>query len=967
MATTLPVGVSNAAALPFDPGRIAQHAATARAGLPTDSGEFLIDTTPSGYTVTTRGGPAGYPAVAFGDGIYLVCWKTLVGTDTIFGARVSASGVLLDSLGFVVCPTGDYYQKCAVAFGDSNFLVVWEHTSWSIRAARVSRGGVVLDPGGFNIADRSTILRFPDVAFNGSCWLVVWQESQTNPRGWQVWGSRVTLAGALLDTSGFLIAHDTTRSILEHGCRSPAACADGNQWFVAWEDKLHGYWGIACARVESSGAVIDTAGIFLTGEGDECSQAAATSDGSSYLVVWRAGSEASADIAGRRVTHGGVVLDREPIAVSSGPLIQEQPAVSFNGASYVVTWQDGRNGYYDIYAARVAPTGEVLDPQGVPVCTADSSQEVPAVACAGDSGGLIAWLDRRTGQNNPAVRAIRIDSLCHPTGPEMAPGGALVRTFANQNYPAVAFDGENYLVAWEDERAGANNRDVYGALLSNSGQLLEPGVFRVAVASNLQQAPAVAFGDSVYLVVWEDTRVPYNNYDIYGARVSRDGRVLDPAGIPIMYQYNYSQRIPTVAFDGTNFLTAWQTDGVAALQGKFVNPAGQVLDSAPLSVPSPEVATHPTTAFGDSAYLVAWGPKYATRINCIGGRPDTSLVEFGNGALPAMTFDGTNYCIVWQASQARSIYATRISQTGIVLDPGGVCVSSAAGQRGNADIEYGVNNYLAAWEDTRSGGVDILGAWMDPSLGRMDTVSVSRRPGNKYRPAIARGGGNQLLVVYSCTTTVVNGRPASGNHIWGRFVADPGPLPPSPPTLVRPSDGQVLHTLPVTLEVRALQPPIDSFDFLVLYEGETLWRNTVTAQCCTVPEAVLINGATHRWQSRAHDSRGWGHWSAQWRFTLDLQVGVVEQDTKHLLVAATASVVLRRSGQARLFVTGDSSDVSVDVLDVTGKHVRRLRFESGRAVWDMRDGTGREVASGIYYARAAGRGCPVVRKFVLVD
>jgi len=961
LASTAAAG--GAAEFPFDPGRIAQHVASARAGLPIDSGEFLIDTTPTGYTVMSRGGPAGYPAVAFGGGIYLVCWKTLVGSDTLFAARVSASGVLLDTEALLIGATSSTGRVCAVAYGDSVFLIAWEHSGYSIRAARVSLAGQVLDPGGFELSRTGRYRQEPALAFNGTAFLV----------GWRSYENYVaTIRGCLVLPDGSIVNPQdielVPRTSWLHDHVHPSIASSGNEFLLTWTSTMTGDTTVWAKRVDGEGVVIDTTPIPLCREGHDGKEATVAFGSGSYLVAWRRAAEGLADIVGARILSDGTVIDRDPFVICVEPGAQMMPRIAFSRGLHYVTWQDSRNGYNDVYAARVTPSGLVLDPQGIPVCTADSGQEVPAIACAGDSGGMVAWLDLRVRQNGPVIHAVRVDSLGRPTGPEIQPGGGLnlTRTYAKQNYPAVAFDGQNYLVVWEDERAGANNRDVYGALLTASGQLLEPGVFPVAVATNLQQAPAVAFGDSVYLVVWEDTRVPYNNYDIYGTRVTRAGRVLDPGGIPIMYQYNYSQRVPAVAFDGANFLIAWQTDGVAALQGKFVNAAGQMLDSSPRSVPSPADAGHPTMAFGDSAYLAAWESKYAARISRLGGRLDTTLLEFGNGALPEMAFDGTNYCIVWQASQARFIYATRVSQAGIVLDPGGVYVSSADGRRGNADIEYGVDNYLSIWEDARGGDIDILGAWMDPSLVRMETLSVSRRPGNQYQPAVAKGNGNQLLVVFSCTTTVVNSQPASGNHIWGRFLADPGLMPPG--TLWPPENYHFTRSPAWVLADTTVRA--DSFGFRVYTTaGDTIWRCVGVAPCCTIPESVLTTGSEYWWQVRVRTEHGWSRYGTASRFWVNFEpTGLQEHFAVSVPDLRIPSVVSRRLQSLPIQVTNAGSPIRLQVFASDGRRaLDGLLISVGRVSLAMRVSDGRTLPAGVYVLRAQVDGCAFERKFVVVE
>jgi len=175
------------------------------------------------------------------------------------------------------------------------------------------------------------------------------------------------------------------------------------------------------------------------GKGIQATPDVAFGDGA-YLVVWREGwhgKGGSARIYAARVSADGKVLDPKGIEVSPcKDGVQEQPRVAFGGGVFLVVWQDLRNGKdCDVLAARVSPEGKVLDAEPIAVAADPRTQALPAVASDGQ-GFLVVW--QGLVGDEAAYRGF--------AAPVSAGGkaGAAIETGATPQ-PKVAWNGKNYL------------------------------------------------------------------------------------------------------------------------------------------------------------------------------------------------------------------------------------------------------------------------------------------------------------------------------------------------------------------------------------------------------------------------------------------------------------------------------------------------------------------------------------------
>jgi hypothetical protein len=188
-----------------------------------------------------------------------------------------------------------------------------------------------------------------------------------------------------------------------------------------------------------------------------------------------------------------------------------------------------------------------------------------------------------------------------------------------QSAPAAAFGENAYLVVWQEGWHGEGGRArVYAARVSPDGKVLDPKGIEVAPFKGkdcVQERPRLAFGGGVFLVVWQDFNG--KDCDVLAVRVSPEGKVLDAAPIKVAVGPR-NQALPDVASDGKGFLVAWEgwTGADAAPHGfaAAVSAEGKV---------GPAVETgasaKPMLAWGGTGYLACYSlrNKFSMSVDCV--------------------------------------------------------------------------------------------------------------------------------------------------------------------------------------------------------------------------------------------------------------------------------------------------------------------------------------------------------------
>lgn len=336
---------------------------------------------------------------------------------------------------------------------------------------------------------------------------------------------------------------------------------------------------------------------------------------------------------------------------------------------------------------------------------------------------------------------------------------------------SVASNGTDFLVAWRDRRAYATNGyDIYCARVTRNGVVLDPHGIGISVgptddsSPSNQYIPSVNFDGTNYVVFWVDNKLIGSlQYQIYAARVSPEGTVLDPGGVQITSLGADPQRMPGVAFDGTNFMITWRTTG-NVVRAMRVSKALQSLDgTAGFSITSP--AYYPSIAFDGTNYVIAyhfggaqpWGTGAA-----IVGKDGTIVKQHFVVSQEAMSHEhasvassGSNSLIVWYDWKPNnngitgSIYAARIDLSGNVLDAQPIKVSDDGRGQVWPEVTFDGADYFVVWQQETSPShraVDIHGRriGVDGALG--ERIGIATGSNTQFAPGLAYASGRFLVV-----------------------------------------------------------------------------------------------------------------------------------------------------------------------------------------------------------------------------
>ncbi len=438
---------------------------------------------PNGTAICNLGQPqGGVQLVSDGTGGAIITWedRRSVGEYDIYAQRVDSAGnALWGTNGTVICNAiDDQILPQIVSDGAYGAIIIWEDyrngTESDIYAQWIdSIGTVQWGDNGTLICNATNDQTSPQIVSDGANGAIITWEDFRNGISHHIYAQRVNASGGVeWSINGKIMYNGIYVGNPDH--LEPQIVSDNaGGAIVTWQvNATDGTWDLEAQRINATGSRLWGIvspwqyGISICNEGENQFEPQIAIDGSGgAIVTWldnRSGTNRDA-YAQRVNAMGNIQWNTNGIAICNDTNNQGAPEIVGDGAGgAIIAWQDGRGSTWDIYAQKIASTGEIQwAGNGTAICTASGEDRNPQLAHNGNGGAIITWDSVGISRD---IYAQRVNAAGESKW--IANGTALCTWTNTQWYPQLINDGfGGAIVAWDDARSGTY--DVYANRVAN--------------------------------------------------------------------------------------------------------------------------------------------------------------------------------------------------------------------------------------------------------------------------------------------------------------------------------------------------------------------------------------------------------------------------------------------------------------------------------------------------------------------
>lgn len=461
-----------------------------------------------------------------------------------------------------------------IASNGTEYYTTWIANFTELVGSRISSTGSVITPAGTYLADASQYYH-SNIAHDGTNWWVEWGAADILKT------IRVSSTGTVLDPGGGVQLPITIGGTVNNAYDPRIVGRTGGGAVVLWNDSrpaMNNDTNVSAITIDAAN-VAGTERVISTSSPNQRTPDLASGPDGQIACVFVSEAADQDRVLVHLMDASGHPTFNQPIIVFQAPAIN-RARIAWNGSVYMITF-DTNASAPNIYTVRMDADGVLLDAP-TPAMTGFSPdieavgdifliaasrygttpQVINAVARRFDGtsgfaidGDDLVLLNPGYVSAGPRVRSdgtrwivtyhshwshnsSQSDTVFNFVGPmgDFTTAMNPATTSGGGGHPDVAFSGNEYLFVWRSNTLANANNFISGRLMHADGSFA-PSAFTIAEAAGRQLSPTVSWDGAQFIVAWEDQREQAAFYDartdLYAARVSESGVVLDASSIPV--------------------------------------------------------------------------------------------------------------------------------------------------------------------------------------------------------------------------------------------------------------------------------------------------------------------------------------------------------------------------------------------------------------------------------------------------
>jgi hypothetical protein len=444
--------------------------------------------------------------------------------------------------------------------GEGGIFIAWE-VGLDVYAQRLDANGNRLwGTNGVAVCTAVNAQSEPKLIPDGAGGVIItWSDARPGTNANDIYAQHIAASGAVQWT-----ANGVAVCTAAGGQFRPDISSDGaGGAIITWDDYRIDMYNrnIYAQRISSSGTAEWTAnGVVICAAANNQGNPRIVTDGAGgAIILWEdARSTNSNLIYAQRVSTAGVVQwTSNGVALFTSSQYYYRPQIISDGAGGAFITCSGSTSLGDkVFAQRINSSGVAFwATNGVAVSDLTGSDSQVMVS-DGINGAIIAFI-----QGDLDVRAQRLDAsgtrLWGTNGMMVCDG-----TTTYRRLPRIASDGFNgAVVAWEDERNGSTNDDIYAQRVTSNGTCAWPtnGIAACTAPNTQMLARIAAASPGRAIIAWQDYRSG-SNYDLYAQETAPPALTAALARSPFRIDATFDESLDTLSAQTAANFQVFETD-----------------------------------------------------------------------------------------------------------------------------------------------------------------------------------------------------------------------------------------------------------------------------------------------------------------------------------------------------------------------------------------------------------------------